>query len=134
MGKVFVYGTLMRGRSNYKYYLEHSIFLGIGTIQGYALYDLGFYPGIILDENECTKGEVFEVDNETMSRLDRLEGEGDLYLRRLVKVEMDNGLAHDAYVYVWNARVNIERKVDFVNQPWMQEERENKKMKFEEEV
>ena len=134
MGKVFVYGTLMRGRSNYKYYLEHSIFLGSGSIHGYALYDLGFYPGIIADENECTKGEVFEVDNETMSRLDRLEGEGDLYLKRLVKVEMDNGLAHDAYVYVWNASVNIERKVDFVNQPWKQEERENKKVKLEEEV
>lgn len=112
----------MRERSNYKYYLEHSIFLGIGSIQGYALYDFGYYPGIIPEENEGTKGEVFEVDDETMSRLDRLEGEGVLYIRRLVKVEMDNGLVEDAYAYVWNARVNIVRKVYFVNQPWRQEE------------
>ena len=35
---------------------------------------------------------------------------------------MDNGLVEDAYAYVWNASVNIERKVEFVNQPWKQEE------------
>ncbi|MBU3191759.1 gamma-glutamylcyclotransferase [Clostridium bowmanii] len=55
MKKVFVYGTLMRERSNYKYYLENSSFLGSGLIQGYALYDFGYYPGIIPEENEEEK-------------------------------------------------------------------------------
>ena len=123
MGKVFVYGTLMRDRSNHRYYLEDSTFLGIGSIKGYALYDLGFYPGIIPEENECTKGEVFEVDDKTISRLDRLEGEGYLYTRRLVKVEMGNGLVEEAYAYIWNGSVDILGKVGFGRQPWKQEER-----------
>jgi len=120
MNLVFVYGTLMRDRSNHKYYLEDSSFLGIGSIKGYALYDLGSYPGIRKDENECTRGEVFEVDDKTMSRLDKLEGEGFLYIRKVLKVEMGNGLVQDAYAYIWNGSVDIERKVDFVNQPWKQ--------------
>ena len=123
MNLVFVYGTLMRGISNHKYYLEDSSFLGIGTIQGYALYDLGSYPGIRQEENECTKGEVFEVDDKTMSRLDNLEVEGFLYTRKVLKMEMGNGLVQDAYAYIWNGSVDIERKVDLINQPWKQEER-----------
>jgi gamma-glutamylcyclotransferase (GGCT)/AIG2-like uncharacterized protein YtfP len=120
MEKVFVYGTLMRERSNHQYYLEESIFLGIGSIQGYALYDLGSYPGIIPEESQCTKGEVFEVEEKTISRIDGLEGEGFLYTRGIVKVEMDNGLVEETYVYIWNSNVDIVKKVDFVNQPWRQ--------------
>lgn len=123
MNLVFVYGTLMRDRSNHKYYLEDSLFLGSGSIQGYALYDLGSYPGIRQQENECTKGEVFEVDDKTMSRLDRLEDEGFLYIKKVLKVEMDNGLVQDAYAYIWNGDFDITRKVDFDNQPWKQEKR-----------
>ena len=52
MKKVFVYGTLMRGNSNNSFYLKDSAFVGKGIIQGYALYDLGSYPGIIPTENE----------------------------------------------------------------------------------
>ena len=122
MNLVFVYGKLMRGRSNHKYYLEDSCFLGIGSIQGYALYELGSYPGIRQEENECTKGEVFEVDDKTMSRLDSLEGEGSLYIRKVLKVEMSNGLVQEAHAYIWNGSVDVERKVDFVNQPWKQVE------------
>jgi len=84
MNLVFVYGTLMRKRSNNKYYLEDSSFLGIGSIQGYALYDLGSYPGIRQEKNECTKGEVFEVDDKTV-------GYGEIAMRLLGTCHLPRG-------------------------------------------
>ena len=118
MEKVFVYGTLMRQSSNHRHYLEESIFLGIGLIQGYALYDLGSYPGIIPLENENTKGDVFEVDDSTMERLDKLEGEVFLYTRELVKVRLHNEVVEEAWVYIWNGSVSTKIKLDFEQQPW----------------
>lgn len=117
----------MKERSNHQYYLNDSIFLGSELIQGYALYDLGSYPGIISEKNECIKGEVYEVDDKTIARLDRLKGEGFLYTRGRVKVEMDNGSLEDAYVYMWNGSIDIVRKVYFINQPWNQNNGINKK-------
>lgn len=120
MIKVFVYGTLMRGNSNNSFYLKDSSFVGKGIIKGYALYDLGSYPGIIPLENEYTKGEVFEVDDNMIPRLDQLEGEGYLYKRNLVKVQIDNEVLEEVYVYIWMGSTDINRKVKVENQPWRQ--------------
>ena len=42
----FVYGTLMKNQRNHGY-LKDAIYIGEGTIDGYQMYDLGTYPGII---------------------------------------------------------------------------------------
>ncbi len=43
---VFVYGTLMSGEAN-SGYLKDSTFIGPATIEGYDMYDVGWYPAII---------------------------------------------------------------------------------------
>lgn len=48
-------------------------------MHGYSLYNPGSFPEIKPDKNDSVKGELFEVDEETEERLNRLEGEGSLY-------------------------------------------------------
>jgi len=115
---VFVYGTLMNEGSNHESYLADSAFVGAGTLHGYALYDLGSYPGIKPIENDMVKGELFLVNPSTLKRLDSLEGEGHLYDRVTVEVR---GSAVDSWVaqtYVYRGEVRSERKVKMENQPW----------------
>jgi len=71
---VFVYGTLMTGCSNHAGFLADSIFVGSGTLHGYALYDIGYYPGIKQKKKEIVKGELYLVNSNTLMRLDSLEG------------------------------------------------------------
>jgi len=73
---LFVYGTLKRGCSNHRY-LADQRFLGLArTTPGYRLYDLGGYPGIVAQsaDGEGVVGEVWSVEDETLSELDRFEG------------------------------------------------------------
>lgn len=108
--KVFVYGTLKRGYWNHRL-LEKSKFVGEGTISGYELYDLGSYPGIIPGEKKDeVDGELYEIDNETLIRLDRLEGEGFLYLRKEVEVDI-NGHMEKVLIYVYNRKVKGAKKL-----------------------
>lgn len=76
MHKIYVYGTLMPndGRERVK-------------IKG-ALYDLGWFPGVRLDETGEFLAEIIEVDDQRLQELDRYEGyyedspESSLYIRR----------------------------------------------------
>ncbi|HHT70463.1 MAG: gamma-glutamylcyclotransferase family protein [bacterium] len=44
--RVFVYGTLMKDRSNHDRYLKEQKYLGQAVLPGYALFHLGIFPGI----------------------------------------------------------------------------------------
>jgi gamma-glutamylcyclotransferase (GGCT)/AIG2-like uncharacterized protein YtfP len=66
MHKVFVYGSLKKGFGN------HSLL----TDSHY----LGPYPGVVSGEG-IIHGELYEVDDTTFSRLDRLEGYPSFYGR-----------------------------------------------------
>lgn len=82
---VFVYGTLKRGHYNHNH-LEKSLFLSNAQVKG-ELLDIGPFPGLLGKKNDNSKpkfvqGEVYLVDNETLARLDKLEGEGSLYHRK----------------------------------------------------
>ena len=97
---MFVYGTLMKGRSA-SHYMQDADFLGEATISGFAIYDLGWYPGILLRENSFVHGEVYLVSEEMLKDMDRYEGEGFLYARQTVAVTGINGFPEaQAYVYL----------------------------------
>lgn len=107
MHRVFVYGTLKRGYENH-HLLARSEFIGRAyTASPYRLLD-GDYP-VLRDngENRCpVSGEVYEVDLQTISALDELEGlaEG-LYERiEIDVVHIDENAADQsksrAYIYV----------------------------------
>ena len=77
---VFVYGTLMKGESNHGL-LEDSRFIGARSIEGYEMYNAGWYPAIIAGES-IIPGELYEVPERQIQSLDMLEGEGSLYIRK----------------------------------------------------
>lgn len=114
--KVFVYGTLMRGYGNHSL-LNNSSYLGEGQLQGYSMYHVSSFPGIVKsDTNNCIKGELYEVTPEELKRLDRLEGEGHLYKRVTEEIKMaGQGLVH-AFTYVWLGSVKNCQEV--IETPW----------------
>ncbi len=89
---LFVYGTFRYGFELH-HMLRKSRFVGLGHIEGYNMYDLGGYPGIVKGENSIW-GEVYEVDEKTIKELDVVEGysgdKDDLYVRETTTVFFDD--------------------------------------------
>ena len=96
--KVFVYGTLMKGETNHDF-LQNATFLDKTVIEGYDMYNVGWYPAII-DGEGLAIGEVYSVPVEDMASIDSLEGEGSLYEKRCVRITV-NGVQDFAFVYVY---------------------------------
>ena len=72
---VGVYGSLRKSMSNYHYYLSSSEYKGtFSTEPEYTLHSLQWYPGLKLNGNTSVVMEVYEVDEKTLTNLNRLEG------------------------------------------------------------
>ena len=117
---LFVYGTLMKNQRANKM-LEGSQYCGKFMLRDYAMYDLGAYPGIKEKHGENVVGEVYAVERSLLAELDRYEGEGSLYNRKMVTVINDKEIV-SAFVYVY--RGNISNK-NIVRTEWGKNEREN---------
>jgi gamma-glutamylaminecyclotransferase len=100
---VFVYGTLKQGYGNYARILAgNSNFLGTAVTDGkFKMLDSGF-PVLLSVQSggKHVAGEVFEVNDAVLKRLDQLEGEGSMYDRKLVTVQMESGEFVQAYIYI----------------------------------
>jgi gamma-glutamylcyclotransferase (GGCT)/AIG2-like uncharacterized protein YtfP len=79
---VFVYGTLRQGGIRaISALFPQSTFISNAKVRG-RLYDFGEYPGLRLDESSSfVIGEVYEVSDEILDKLDDLELESH-YLRK----------------------------------------------------
>lgn len=72
---VAVYGSLRKKQSNYEYHLSSSEYKGTFTTEPkYTLHSLSYYPGLKLNGNHSIVMEVYEVDEETLNKLNQLEG------------------------------------------------------------
>ena len=96
---IFVYGTLKHNFSNH-HLLNDSEYLGDGhTKEKYAMYTNGI-PFVIKSEAISTiTGELYRVDDNTLSRLDRLEGHPNWYCREQVEIALDSGNTVTAWIY-----------------------------------
>ncbi len=117
---LFVYGSLMRNSRKGNTYLGGADFIGDFVLPGYALYDLDYYPGIVEDENEKVKGELYSVTQEMLDAIDVYEGEGSLYRRLKVLVHDEENNEKETFTYVYNRSVSGKRKIDFCFQPWFE--------------
>lgn len=109
---LFCYGTLMQGESRAGI-MEQLGFEKVGECdaKGFMLfhYWYGKYPIILRskDNSDVVKGGLYEstfpeeYDNELLSILDSIEGEGEMYHRRKFTVEC-NGKTYKPYIYVGN--------------------------------
>ena len=100
MSKVFVYGTLMQGERA-SGMLAGSTFKGEFVLDDYALYDLGPFPGIKEKLGEAVIGEVYDIQDSIIPRMDSYEGEGELYKRAVVSVRNEKTRIDDVFVYVY---------------------------------
>ena len=85
---VFVYGTLRRGGAGaMSIRFPDSQFIADAEVRG-SLYDLGAYPGLLLNEsNSSVIGEVYEVDDATLNKLDDFEASSH-YWRKQVEISL----------------------------------------------
>lgn len=97
---VFVYGTLRRGGVRAMPGLfPGARFVGGGSVRG-SLYDLGEFPGLLLEgSGPAVTGEVYEVDDDVLDKLDEIEASS-FYRRERVEVSLgDERRACWVYVY-----------------------------------
>ena len=101
--RVAVYGTLMEGERN-AYWAEDALDRTPCWLSG-RLYDTGWgFPAFVPDaEGGPVRAELLTVCEETLARMDRLEGFPRLYRRDGVTVTLDDGNRVDAMVYVMNS-------------------------------
>ena len=103
---IFVYGTIKRGYINHRRVLSSATFVSEAKTEPrfVILYD-GHLPYMIAkDEGLAVQGEIFAVDDDTLSGLDRLEGHPDFYIRTPIKATLPCGQIVDAFVYLASPR------------------------------
>jgi gamma-glutamylcyclotransferase (GGCT)/AIG2-like uncharacterized protein YtfP len=111
--RLFVYGTLMRGFDHpmAKLLSKSADFIGEASCQG-RLYRIKHYPGLVEsdDPSEVVFGEVYRLRarDALLREFDMYEacGEGFAepteYVRKMLKVTLDDGSSSDAWTYVYN--------------------------------
>lgn len=93
---VFVYGTLLAGERNHHLLDRSQLVASTKTRPVYTLHDLGLFPGLVAGGAHAVVGEVYEIDEPTLARLDRLEGHPDFYCR--ASISLDNGMEAEVYL------------------------------------
>jgi gamma-glutamylcyclotransferase (GGCT)/AIG2-like uncharacterized protein YtfP len=84
MQRVFVYGTLRRGESH-AHLMQGATCLGPHITEPcYTLCDLDEYPAAVSWGVTAIRGEVYEVDDALLRRLDEYEEFPKVYNRRLI--------------------------------------------------
>jgi len=116
--KIFVYGTLLKGNSNHQHYLSSSKYLGEAILKGYGLYNISTYPGIKKIDGHCVKGELYEIDGDTLDKINQLEGEGSLYYLTMESVESGGQIITGVGVYAYMHNVDERKYVRYEEQPW----------------
>ena len=110
---LFIYGTLHpdRAPAEIAFAARRLVPHARGTIRA-CLYNLGAYPGVILDDTAAPiPGEVFLVpEAATLARLDAYEDyrpadpANSLFLREKTVVTFDDGTTQVCWVYTYNRR------------------------------
>ena len=99
---VFVYGTLKKGFPNHDNYMESAKRLGkYKTIEKYPLVLCGArYVPCMIDspgKGHHVEGELYEVDDECLNRIDALERiqDSDGYIRTVIRVRLSERRSQD---------------------------------------
>ncbi|MCB0220701.1 MAG: gamma-glutamylcyclotransferase [Chrysiogenetes bacterium] len=94
--RLFVYGTLMRGESNHRYLKSARFERAAATRAEFALADFGDYPAIVRPGSCAITGELYEIDEATLARVDELEEVPEFYER--CEIVLEDGTVALTYV------------------------------------
>jgi gamma-glutamylaminecyclotransferase len=103
--RLFVYGTLMRGRANHGLLAGTERLGAARTAAAFELVDLGDFPGLVGGGDRSVAGELYRVDRRTLARLDAFEGHPGT-IRRAEVTLADGGRAQ---AYLVAARLAVDR-------------------------
>ena len=93
---VFVYGTLMKGELHHTS-MAHARFVRVAeTEPAYDLVQIDYYPAMIAGGTARIVGELYEVDAQTLARLDELEEVPHYYERK--RITLRDGTEAETYV------------------------------------
>jgi gamma-glutamylcyclotransferase (GGCT)/AIG2-like uncharacterized protein YtfP len=97
---LFLYGTLKSGMKMNHLLAGQTCIGPAETVARYRLYQLDWYPAIVRDDSNglAVQGELWEVDETTLARLDEFEGATDLFARESIAVQHHFGPVQ-AYFY-----------------------------------
>jgi gamma-glutamylaminecyclotransferase len=89
--KIFVYGTLKTHCCNHKFLksISNGKPLKVKTMQKYPMYKSEYYFPYLVDKpgyGEYITGELYDIDEKFISKLDEFEGVPDLYQKGLIDV------------------------------------------------
>ena len=91
MTKIFVYGTLKRGKVRHQHMKGATFLREARTAAKYALYQSPGvnYPCLVEDDTQgvSIEGELWEVPDDCLARLDVVEGVPDWFQRRVISLE-----------------------------------------------
>ncbi|WP_338553238.1 gamma-glutamylcyclotransferase [Paenibacillus sp. KS-LC4] len=106
MPRLFVYGTLRKGGNNH-HYMNGALLLSLHTVVKGTLVDSGKgFPGMLLEDG-MVFGELYDVSEETLARIDKLEEyfgpdvSTNLYNRVEVDVRTEQATM-SAWTYIYN--------------------------------
>lgn len=102
---LFIYGTLKRQGSNHHYMQGQRFIDTAATAPLYRMYDMGGYPGMVEDSQNglSIQGEIWEVDEAALQRLDELEDlDSGEYTREIIPLLPPNDqLSVQGYRYLF---------------------------------
>ena len=96
--RVFVYGTLLSGEPNHHLLHGQPLVGEARTRARFNLVSLGGFPAMVHGGEVAVRGEVYDVDEETLAALDRLEGYPGFYDRE--PVELRGEVTGEALAYL----------------------------------
>lgn len=100
MQTLFVYGTLRKGFGNHRV-MSEARWVGPGRTT--ARFDLRVddLPFVVPGATSRVRGEVYEIDEAQLERLDAFEGHPQWYRREQIGVELDDGTTLLAWMYIY---------------------------------
>jgi gamma-glutamylcyclotransferase (GGCT)/AIG2-like uncharacterized protein YtfP len=93
---VFVYGTLLSGEANHRLLTNARFVATRRTTPVFQLRDLGPYPALVPGGEQAIAGEVYEIDERTLSTIDSFEGHPRFYRR--TRIVLEDGTAVESYL------------------------------------
>ena len=83
---VFVYGTLMQGELHHTSIAHARFVRAAETLPLYELVQIDYYPAMLTGGARRVLGELYEVDDETLRKLDALEQVPEYYERHTIEL------------------------------------------------
>jgi gamma-glutamylaminecyclotransferase len=92
--KLFVYGTLRYGQPGHALLRGAPLLAEVHTAARFTLVELGGYPALVEGGQTAIVGEIYEVEADILTELDRYEDVPEMYQRVSMRIA-----GHDVLVY-----------------------------------